>query len=82
MNLDYCTLIQKLSVASGQSIIFQNKSKEGHFDVNPFLPDCKTTFSRIFLHFSMIFLNFWDLNMIAMPNSHLVLNKETLKQHL
>ena len=36
-------------------------------------PDC--------LHFSPLFLNFQDLNMIAMPNSHLVLHKETLKQH-
>ena len=47
---------------------------------NPFLPDSKTTFSPDFLHFSMLFLNFQDLNMIAMPNSHLVLHKETLKQ--
>ena len=50
--------------------------------INPFLPDCKTTF---FLDFFCIFLChlkiFQDLNMIAVRNSHLVLHKETLKQH-
>ena len=29
----------------------------------------------------MLFLNFLDLNMMAMPNSHIVPHKETLKQH-
>ena len=47
---------------------------------NPFLPDCKTTFSGSFTFFYAIF-KFQDVNMTAMPNSHLVLHKETLKQH-
>ena len=45
----------------------------------PFLPVCKTTVSwilNIFLCYFKI-----NLNMIAMPNSHLVLHEETLKQH-
>ena len=34
-----------------------------------------------FFTFFYAILNFSDLNMIAMPNSHLVLHKATLKQH-
>ena len=56
-------------------------SQARHTFINPFLPDCKTTFFPDFLHFSMLFLNFQDLNEIAMPNSHLALHKEALKQH-
>ena len=40
----------------------------------------KHLFPRFFTFF-YAFLNLQNLNMIAMPNSHLVLHKETLKQH-
>ena len=43
-----------------------------------------TAKKQLFPGFFEIFLcyfSFQDLNMIAMPNSHLVLHKETLKQH-
>ena len=41
----------------------------------------KQFFSLDLLRFSSSFENFLDLSMIAMPNSRLVLDKETLKQH-
>ena len=47
----------------------------------PFDLNAKQQFPGFFFHFSLPFLHFQDLNMIAMQNSHLVLRKETLKQH-
>ena len=49
--------------------------------INPFFPDCKTTFSRIFKIFLCYFLIVKTWTLFAMPNWHLVLHKETLKQH-
>ena len=44
-------------------------------------PTAKQLFPGFFLHFSMLFLKFKNLNMIAMSNSHLVLRKETFIQY-
>ena len=57
------------------------KSSGGIFSMallNPFHSDCISILFRIFYIF---IFNFQDLNMIAVPNSHLVLQKGTLKQH-
>ena len=45
---------------------------------NPLIPN--SLFPGFFTFF-MLFFNFQDLNMIAMPNLHPVLHKETSKQH-
>ena len=65
------------------SEICPNKSSQAEmvYPLTHSSPTAKQLFPGFFLHFSMLFFNFQDLNMIAMPNSHLVLHKETLKQY-
>ena len=43
-------------------------------------PTAKQLFPGFFFTFSMLFLDFQDIDMIAMPNSHLFPHKETSKQ--
>ena len=50
--------------------------------INPLLPDCKTNFSRIFKTiFCAIFKMLRPERDCYVPNSHLVVHKETLKPH-
>ena len=46
-------LSAKVSVKGRLYVVWNLKKKY----INPFLPDCKTAFCRIFLHFSMLFFN-------------------------
>ena len=54
---------------------------DDEFNLTHSFPTAKQLFNPDFLRFSVVFLNFQDLNTIAMANSHLVLHKQTLKQY-